>query len=301
MKCHDFDLLIDEMLSGVLHPDAAQHMRQCERCSSHYSARRGVQRGLQQLAAASPAGPSAQTDHAVMESFRRLQQRRRGGAGAEVISFPLRQQPPVWHSRSPWSGAAAAAVLLAVLGSAVHIWRQPTVQAPTTQSAKTSEASMVPQAAGRAMDQVVHAAARRVERTVTHAASVARAARTELASAQAPLAVEQERVLRATPVYGGAESFSAGPQTTAAPPVMRLASTGGNSQVAQTASSTWPGYSNLMYCDPVVCSGPMQVVRIKVPVEQVSPSVGQSRGNAFVNADVVVGPDGMARAIRLAN
>jgi hypothetical protein len=71
--------------------------------------------------------------------------------------------------------------------------------------------------------------------------------------------------------------------------------------VAQSASSTWPGYSNLMYCDPVVCSGPMQVVHIKVPVDQVKPNVGQSVGNSFVNADVVVGPDGVARAIRVAN
>jgi hypothetical protein len=56
-----------------------------------------------------------------------------------------------------------------------------------------------------------------------------------------------------------------------------------------------------MYCDPVVCSGPMQVVHIKVPVDQVKPNVGQSDGKSFVNADVVVGPDGVARAIRVAN
>jgi hypothetical protein len=45
----------------------------------------------------------------------------------------------------------------------------------------------------------------------------------------------------------------------------------------------------------------MQVVHIKVPVDQVKPNVGQSVGNSFVNADVVVGPDGVARAIRVAN
>jgi hypothetical protein len=55
-----------------------------------------------------------------------------------------------------------------------------------------------------------------------------------------------------------------------------------------------------MYCDPVVCSGPMQVVHIKVPVGQVKPNLGQTVGNTFVNAEVVVGPDGVARAIRVA-
>jgi hypothetical protein len=45
----------------------------------------------------------------------------------------------------------------------------------------------------------------------------------------------------------------------------------------------------------------MQVVRIKVPVGQVKPGAGKSQSNSFVNAEVVVGPDGVARAIRVAN
>jgi hypothetical protein len=45
----------------------------------------------------------------------------------------------------------------------------------------------------------------------------------------------------------------------------------------------------------------MQVVHIKVPVGQVKPNLGQTERNAFVNAEVVVGPDGVARAIRVAN
>jgi hypothetical protein len=44
----------------------------------------------------------------------------------------------------------------------------------------------------------------------------------------------------------------------------------------------------------------MQVVRIKVPVGQVRPNLGQTMGDGFVNADVVVGADGLARAIRVA-
>jgi hypothetical protein len=93
--------------------------------------------------------------------------------------------------------------------------------------------------------------------------------------------------------------------SSSAPPVIRLATSGttsgATSNMAQSASSTWPGYSNLMYCDPVVCSGPMQVVHIKVPVRQVKPNLGQTEGNTFVNAEVVIGPDGVARAIRVAN
>ncbi len=46
MRCNDFDTHIDEMLSGVLYPNANQHMRECERCTSHFHARAMVQNGL---------------------------------------------------------------------------------------------------------------------------------------------------------------------------------------------------------------------------------------------------------------
>jgi hypothetical protein len=104
--------------------------------------------------------------------------------------------------------------------------------------------------------------------------------------------------------YGEASNYDSGPVAhlpSNVAPVIRLANSGAAGNVAQSASSTWPGYSNLMYCDPMVCSGPMQVVHIKVPVGQVKPNLGQTVGNAFVNAEVVVGPDGVARAIRVAN
>ena len=78
MRCNDFDAHIDEMLSGILHPDANQHMRQCERCASHLRARATVQNSLRKLASASANGPSRATDRAVMDSYRRLQQRRIG-------------------------------------------------------------------------------------------------------------------------------------------------------------------------------------------------------------------------------
>ncbi len=83
--------------------------------------------------------------------------------------------------------------------------------------------------------------------------------------------------------------------------MVHLASSGASGSVAQPANSTWPGYSNLMYCDPVVCSGPMHVVHIKVPVGEAKPSLDKPVGNGFVNAEVVVGADGVARAIRVAN
>ncbi len=114
---------------------------------------------------------------------------------------------------------------------------------------------------------------------------------------------QSARAARPAVGYEEASNYDSAPVTRLASegaPVMRLASMG-TSNVAQAASSTWPGYSNLMYCDPVACSGPMQVVRIRVPVGEVRPNLGQTVGNSYVNAEIVVGPDGVARAIRVGN
>jgi len=334
MKCNDFDALIDEMLSGVLQPDANQHMRQCERCSSHYRARAAVQDGLRKLALASAPGPSLATDRAVMNAYRELQQRRialgqpQSSAppqslprpAAKVLTFPGRPAPARsarhWNSRSLgsrnwWSAASAAAVLLAVLGMGLHLRNGvPTVSAPTV--ATVPAASALPGGA---------AACASAERTIATARLASRHSLLTAVSRPGSQTASQPRVVEAVqrneassevasvapdsaPVTQPMTQPATQPQGNA-PPIIHLARAGaaGNAaaNVAQSASSTWPGYSNLMYCDPVVCSGPMQVIHIKVPVGQVKPNVGQSEGNSFVNADVVVGPDGVARAIRVAN
>lgn len=48
----------------------------------------------------------------------------------------------------------------------------------------------------------------------------------------------------------------------------------------------------LMLCDPLICSGDEQVIRMELPV---------SGGSAPVLADVVVGDDGLVRAMRIVN
>ena len=343
------------MLSGVLHPDASQHMGQCERCTSHFRARASVQNGLRQLASATLAGPSSATDRAVMESYRRLQQRRSSagisgsaaGAGAapaeataRLFSFPSRSLAE--SSRTWWSAAAAAAMVVAVLGSAVHLWNGvPTVHSPSAAYAppaaawqqRSTDAPRQSAAAGsverglpaRTATPQLNAslnASRNVPQNTSRNASLnasldksqgashpgfslleiatagfrpepfTNSVRTGHNAAARPAAAYEEAKYDSSPVTQLPANVA---------PVVRLAASGASGSMGQPASSTWPGYSNLMYCDPVVCSGPMQVVHIKVPVGQVKPDLGQSVDNGFVNAEVVIGPDGVARAIRVAN
>ena len=315
MRCNEFDAYIDEMLSGVLHPEANQHMRQCERCTSHFRARAAVQNGLRNLATASTMGPSRATDCAVMDAYRRLHFRRAAQGSepvvatqpesARLLSFPSLNLAPVWTSRTWWTGAAAAAMVFAVFGSAVHLWHDtPTVNAPVAVVAPASQAkSSQPSIAST--KAATSAALQRVAPRKASPSPASASPENALDARSAEPVTAAKDPVRPPIVFAGGPSADSSPVIELAPnvsPVIRLASTGSsNNSVAQSASSTWPGYSNLMYCDPVVCSGPMQVVHIKVPVGQVKPNLGQTDRNAFVNAEVVVGPDGVARAIRVAN
>jgi hypothetical protein len=58
-------------------------------------------------------------------------------------------------------------------------------------------------------------------------------------------------------------------------------------------ADTDDGYMALMFCDPLSCSSDSQVVRMELPAEN---SGGQPKA-----ADVVVGYDGVVRAVRLVN
>jgi hypothetical protein len=272
-----------------------------------------------------------------MDAFRQLQQRRIAAATpqpvAKVLTFPTRRLAEVRGTsnvtsnstsnapRNWWSGASAAAIVIAMLGMGLHLHHGiSTVSAPTlaTAPAVSAPQSSVPAASS--------------ERTVVIAKLPSRNSLLVQASRALPSRVQTGRVNDsssndspsevASTTAGSAPVELAKTGNVSAPaaqpaaqlpaqaavnasPLIHLASAGAvgsaTQNAAQSASSTWPGYSNLMYCDPVVCSGPMQVVHIKVPVDQVKPNVGQSDGKSFVNADVVVGPDGVARAIRVAN
>ncbi len=325
MRCNDFDAHIDEMLSGILHPDANHHMRQCERCTSHFRSRATVQNGLRQLASATLPGPSRATDRAIMDGFRRLQQRRAPAAVAlalqnspqnatqspRLLTFPTRGLVP-GRGAHPWlTSAAAAAVVFAVLGSAVHLWNGvPTVNAPVNApTVATAPAASAPAASDRTASEAEQLASANAPRRSVVPVNLA-TRRSLRRPAQLSSQSNDSQFNASSPMLTA--EANANPNATPmtqlpanAAPVVRLASSeaasGAAGSMDQSASSTWPGYSNLMYCDPVVCSGPMQVVHIKVPIGQVKPNLGQTVGNGFVNAEVVVGPDGVARAIRVAN
>ena len=60
-----------------------------------------------------------------------------------------------------------------------------------------------------------------------------------------------------------------------------------------------PDFRSLMYCDELSCSGPMEVIRMQLPASDLLFAPGSNSANGTVLADVLVGPDGIARGIRI--
>jgi hypothetical protein len=58
------------------------------------------------------------------------------------------------------------------------------------------------------------------------------------------------------------------------------------------------GFRSLMYCDELSCSGSMEMIRVQLPSSAAFASTS-TQTNSVVLADVLVGPDGIARGIRI--
>jgi hypothetical protein len=66
---------------------------------------------------------------------------------------------------------------------------------------------------------------------------------------------------------------------------------------AETAESA--DFRSLMYCDPLSCGGVMQLIRVQLPSSAAAFEPAGISENGMIYADVLVGPDGVARGIRV--
>ena len=57
-------------------------------------------------------------------------------------------------------------------------------------------------------------------------------------------------------------------------------------------------FDSLLYCDPFSCGDPMQVIRLEMPAASVGRAYRPLARNGFVNAELIVGTDGLTRAVR---
>lgn len=67
---------------------------------------------------------------------------------------------------------------------------------------------------------------------------------------------------------------------------------------ASVPASLPPGFRSLMFCDELSCGGTLDVIRVQLPASTAAFAPASSGGGP-VFADVLVGPDGIARGIRV--
>jgi hypothetical protein len=72
-----------------------------------------------------------------------------------------------------------------------------------------------------------------------------------------------------------------------------------STSVAAARSSDNAGFVALMLCDPLICSGDEQVIRMELPASAAASADGSAAQTVI--ADVVVGDDGLIRAMRIVN
>ena len=64
-------------------------------------------------------------------------------------------------------------------------------------------------------------------------------------------------------------------------------------------SSPSLSFRSLMYCDELSCGGAMELIRVQLPSAGIELERASSAAGGSIMADVLVGPDGIARGIRI--
>ena len=119
--------------------------------------------------------------------------------------------------------------------------------------------------------------------------------RTDLSTAPgAPQPVSPESMLTPSEASATASAKNSGPSP--------RHSAAHNDRRGAALENPFPlGFQSLMYCDPLTCLGNMEMIRLQLPASAVNRVWADPHANGTVVADVLIGADGVARAIRIEN
>lgn len=83
-------------------------------------------------------------------------------------------------------------------------------------------------------------------------------------------------------------------------PVRKHSASPGMHPATRTVASIPGDFRGLIYCDELSCNGAMDVIRVQLPSSVLARPTSAFRPiSGSVNADVLIGPDGIARGIRI--
>lgn len=273
MNCRNFEITIaevarDQMLEARSKEDALAHMKECQRCRASFADQQALTAGLRAVAASAVLNEApARLEATLLSAFRQ-----RGTASfIPVIAPPVRQGMPRW---SRWSLAAAAAAILVV--TALTIPRLLSKQ-PTRQEARIDQPASLPLTA-KAPEEIESPDPQ------PQPASVEENPGQEFVSYPSPRPINRRRglindaVLNDRPVRGV-----------------------NNSEAANTNEEIATDFLPLTYGGNLSQLDGGQVVRVELPrsaLQSFGLPMNAERAGERVKADVLLGHDGVARAIR---
>lgn len=256
MNCNEFTKRVEDLTLADLSRSANEqwlsHGRACAACSSRLQQK-------QQLAGAmlTLRNSTAMLQAPIQVEQHVLRAFRSSARIAPAVEFKTQPQPFAFRlSRFfEWGAYAAVAAALAIsLGLGFWLWQHSSQTAP--QSAQAQKTT--------------------TEQPVPHEV------------AQPKVTAQVPETDTAKPVAAGLKSESRpADKSRGSAATTQAASSQSLAQAAQAQ-----GYTPLMLCDPISCSGDEQVVRMELPA-------GADGSTGTQMADVVVGDDGLVRAIRI--
>jgi hypothetical protein len=278
MNCRNLESIVTElargqMLEARVKEDALAHMEACERCASRFADEQSLTAGLRAVAARAAAIETPQgVEAALLSAFRQ------GGATAPLVSTNTRTQTKAlpWL---PWSIAAAATFLIFSLFGLPRLLPDAS-RGVTQQEARNAQAASVSSQASRAPEAAQYEAEAQQPNGVDGPG--------EYTAVDTPLSrpVNRRRAYLQT----------AGLRSRPTPRANNLepATTDSNEEITTDFMPISYG-SNLSQLDDG------QVVRVELPrsaLQSFGLPVNAERAGERVKADVLLGHDGVARAIR---
>jgi hypothetical protein len=286
MNCNNFgaiisDLAREQMLDATLRESALLHMKECEACACLLETERALTSGLRSLAASMEgcAAP-ASLEASLLAKFRERAQ----SAQASPVVVEMPQRTTRWHRWYPHAVAAAVLLMFAIGGASMlrlRQWQtshsQPSARvAGNSNKTETQAMAVSPDTTPASINTVEDATTTSTDGGNQAAGSGRKLSRNELAAiyGTAPR----------RPVYQSVPKSSVNEG--------RMTSTSG-----EIATDFMP----VSYGDNLNEIDNGRIVRVEMPrsaLAQFGLPVNMDRANERIKADVLIGDDGMARAIR---
>lgn len=282
MNCHEFTKIVDELASAHLSEDALrgkgmEHAAMCARCAARFEVVRALSTGLQTLASEErriEAPPFLKRE--LMDAFASHQPR----AAQTVLSFPRRTH---W---SRWALAAAATLILGFTLFASRLIRTP---APTE-----TAFNVIPATTLTTREVTLENISKKPTVKTTNTTSTPYVARHMRASKS------QANALAFVPRAARKIERRVNPVKTENAPAETASTDVASNEVASTEIKT--GFVPLTYLNSATAMESGIVVRVEVAREKLAAlglPLNLERAGETIKADIVLGDDGVARAIRL--